>query len=175
MPTCLVRAIEASPDGQPVPAMPDDAWAALPVAIAAHDAALAEFTRPDQIAEMLAMLRLVQRRSGEQSRMTEREVQAVVEMFVDDLAEFPPDVIRDAIRAHRRASPWWPEPAMLRDRCREIVEPHQRRLATLRRIEWHERRRRERVDRDRQGTPMTPEQEAELARILGELTGARAA
>ena len=47
----------------------------------------------------------------------EAQAQMRVKAFIEDLAEFPPDIVTDAFKRYRRAEEWPPKPSQIRDYC----------------------------------------------------------
>ena len=56
----------------------------------------------------------------------EAQAQMRVKAFIEDLAEFPPDIVTDAFKRYRRAEEWPPKPSQIRDYCQR---DYQRRRA----------------------------------------------
>ncbi len=94
------RAIDAWWNPQ---AIPVDLHAALPAVIERWSAAVQPASRE------LTITYLARLAAHYPSDRSERQWQVVFEDCADDLSDIPPDILLDAIRAHRRASNFFPK------------------------------------------------------------------
>lgn len=85
--------------------------------VAALDAACAS-TEPAVVAVELAKLKAAT--VGRQ--MEQANIEAWIEVGIEDLAEFPLDVIKTACRKLRRREKWMPAVAEIREECNQLVQ-----------------------------------------------------
>lgn len=68
---------------------------------------------PEQIRQCLAGLFLAMPMANRETA----DLAAMTAIYIEDLAEFPIDVIAEACRSWRRSEKWFPRIAELRDEC----------------------------------------------------------
>jgi hypothetical protein len=74
---------------------------------------LCEPAQGAQVAQELAKLRVTMARRD----ATITDEKAMLFVYLDDIGEFPSDIVRDACKAWRRREKWFPTPAELREEC----------------------------------------------------------
>lgn len=108
----------------PPPTVDAEAAAALPALVAEREAALVPAPR-DAVVVELASLYAVTRKGDD--GMTK----SVVDVYAEDLAEFPLSVVHEACVAWRRREVFWPAIAEIRKECEGILAPRRRELRRL--------------------------------------------
>jgi hypothetical protein len=125
--------------------------AALPALIESHEATL-DPAPAGLIAAHLAKLSAI----FPDTRRSEADWKAFMEAAVEDLAEYPADIVVEAIKVHRRRSKFYPAIAELREIASDLLATRQFRIGRMRRLLG--------ID--------TPEEKAEKERVAAALKAA---
>jgi hypothetical protein len=124
---------------------------ALPAVIQAHEAALAP-SEPGFIVAHLAKLQAAFPNTGRDADSWKHFGQ----MAIEDLGEFPPDILLEAMRQHRRQSKFFPAISELREIAESLTEARQFYIERMRQLQ----------------KIATPEEREEQERVRAELKAA---